>query len=196
MVEPGIYEGEKCAGRKNAAQGAIDGAHDFHGEIQRAGVFGGQRLQRRGPERGRQIVPAGVCHQIVHDASARRNHIVEVSARPRAPGGWKPENALPGRSSGRGIRVLLGAGQLLDAFGLKFGEPFISPFEPQMRAHPGNDLSPGDRLGDVVHPADLKSLDLGGRVFVGGDKENWRRKRPRLQCSACGIRRSRSHPAN
>ncbi len=116
-------------------------------------------------------MPAGVGHQIIHHVFARRNHVVKV-----APG---IEHLTDGdlkvrlrKILGARHQVLLSAGQSLHALSLELGKPLKGPFQAQMRAHSGDQLGAYDWLGNVIDSAHLKSLHLGQRVFVGGDKKN------------------------
>ena len=82
MVEARINKREKCPRRQNTAERSVNGAHNFQRQMDRAGILGRQCLQRSRPERSRQVVPAGIRHQVIHQAMARGNHIIEI-----APGG-------------------------------------------------------------------------------------------------------------
>ena len=94
---------------------------------------------------------AGIGYQVIHRVFAGRNHIVEVSARCQHLAKGDLE-ARVGKVLRTGHQVSVGRWPTAGPVRLKFGETFISPPESQMRAYPGNDLCPDDRLGDVIDP--------------------------------------------
>jgi len=111
---------------------------------------------------------AGVRHKIVHHVLPGGDYIVKVAARRQ----HLPDGGL--ETGARNLyrfrhQVPLCAGKPLQPICLKFRKALICLLEPQMRPDSRNDLRPHDRLGNVIHPAHFKSLDLCRSVFAGRD---------------------------
>ena len=148
----------------------------------RRSVLPHQSLERRRPERHRQIVPAGIGHHVVEHLVAHRNDIVEIAARLEHLIERRVE-ARFGIILRRGHERLLRAGEPLDLLRLQLRDALVRLLEPQVRADPGDDLRARQRLGDVIHAARLEALHLGRDVVVRRNEQHRRvtRTRPRVE---------------
>jgi len=112
-------------------------------------------------------VPAGVGHHVVDHPLGHRDDIVEVATGPQH---LHERNLKTGFGNVMRMRHegFLRRRQLLNSLRLQFGQRFVAAFQPDVRAHPGNDFAHRQRLGDVVDAARLESGYLHGQLFMAG----------------------------